>query len=118
MKLNVKLISFLFLGLNIPLLLTGKLSQAFVNWRNGSTGQLSAVTAFMLFFGSTARIFTSIQETGDAMLVVTYIASTFANTVIVVQMLYYWNSTKGQECGAEDTANICAAEGKEDKKKR
>lgn len=78
-------------GFNIPILLVGKLSQALVNYRNGSTGQLSAVTCFMLFFGSMARIFTSIQETGDTMMIITYVASTSANAVIVAQLLYYWN---------------------------
>lgn len=79
-------------AMNIPILLTGKLSQAYLNYKNGSTGQLSAATVFMLFGGSAARIFTSIQETGDSMLIFTYCASTFANAVIVSQMLYYWNA--------------------------
>lgn len=83
-------------GFNIPILLVGKLSQAVVNFKNGSTGQLSAVTCFMLFFGSMARIFTSIQETGDTMMVITYVASTTANAVIVLQLLYYWNADKMQ----------------------
>lgn len=78
-------------GFNIPLLMIGKLSQALANYKNGSTGQLSAITCFMLFFGSLARIFTSVQETGDTMMIITYIASTSANAVIVLQMLYYWN---------------------------
>lgn len=78
-------------GMNIPLLLTGKLTQAYTNYINGSTGQLSAATCFMLFFGSLARIFTSIQETGDTMLVITYVASTSANFVVAAQMIYYWN---------------------------
>jgi len=81
-------------GFNIPILLIGKLSQAVTNYKNGSTGQLSAVTCFMLFFGSLARIFTSVQETGDSMMVLTYSASTFANSVIVSQLIYYWNSDK------------------------
>lgn len=78
-------------GFNVPILLVGKLSQALANYRNGSTGQLSAATCFMLFFGSLARIFTSIQETGDTMMIITYCVSTFANAVIVSQLLYYWN---------------------------
>lgn len=78
-------------GFNIPVLLAGKLTQAYTNYKNGHTGQLSAITLFMLFFGSLARIFTSIQETGDTMVIITYIASSFANTVLVVQLLYYWN---------------------------
>ena len=78
-------------GFNIPILLAGKLSQAYTNYRNGHTGQLSAVTLFMLLSGSLARIFTSIQETGDSMVVITYIVSSFANAVVVAQLLYYWN---------------------------
>lgn len=76
---------------NIPIVVSGKLIQAWTNYNNGHTGQLSAVTLFMLFAGSAARIFTSIQETGDLVVILTYIASTFANSVLVVQMLYYWN---------------------------
>lgn len=78
-------------ALNIPILIAGKMSQAFTNYSNGSTGQLSAVTVFMLFFGSLARIFTSVQETGDQLIILTYLVSTLLNGVIVSQLLYYWN---------------------------
>lgn len=89
-------------GFNVPILLTGKLSQAITNYRNGSTGQLSAATCFMLFFGSLARIFTSIQETGDSMMIITYCVSTFANAVIVSQLLYYWNKPTAAAHEAKD----------------
>lgn len=45
----------------------------------------------MLFFGALARIFTSVQETGDTTMIVMYMCSTLANAVIAFQMLYYWN---------------------------
>ncbi|XP_076679076.1 mannose-P-dolichol utilization defect 1 protein homolog isoform X1 [Andrena cerasifolii] len=77
-------------AMNIPIVLTSKLMQAHTNYSNGSTGQLSAATGFMLFFGSLARIFTSIQETGDATMIIMYICSTCANAVIAAQILYYW----------------------------
>ncbi|EDV32195.1 uncharacterized protein Dana_GF15707 [Drosophila ananassae] len=80
---------------NIPILLVGKLSQAYTNYQAGSTGQLSAATVIMMFAGSVARIFTSIQETGDTMIIVTFIASTFANGVILSQLIYYWNKPAG-----------------------
>lgn len=79
-------------GFNIPILLAGKLAQAYTNYKNGSTGQLSAITLFLLFFGAVARIFTSIQETGDNMVIMTHSFSAFANGVIVFQLLYYWNA--------------------------
>ena len=65
--------------------------QAYTNYSNGNTGQLSAVTCSLLLFGSLARIFTSIQETGDTTMILMYVCSTLANAVIVTQLLYYWN---------------------------
>lgn len=91
-------------GFNVPILLLGKLSQAFANYRNGSTGQLSAVTCFMLLAGSLARIFTSIQETGDQMMIITYGSSSFANLVIALQVLYYWNSDKQKKSSSSKEA--------------
>lgn len=85
----------------IPILLIGKLSQAYTNFKNGSTGQLSAATIIMLFAGSLARIFTSIQETGDKMMILTFCASSFANGVIFAQLLYYWNKPATGQKGAK-----------------
>ncbi|XP_017893470.1 mannose-P-dolichol utilization defect 1 protein [Ceratina calcarata] len=78
-------------AMNIPIVLISKLIQAYTNYANGSTGQLSAVTGFMLFFGSLARIFTSVVETGDMTMIVMYMCSTLANAIIAAQILYYWN---------------------------
>lgn len=77
---------------NVPIIFIGKMIQAVTNYRNQSTGQLSAATCFMLFFGSIARIFTSYQETGDFMMILTYCVSSFANGIIIFQLIYYWNS--------------------------
>lgn len=77
----------------IPILLAGKLTQAWTNYCNSSTGQLSATTAFLLLAGSLARIFTSIQETGDSMIILTFCVSSFVNAIIAAQVIYYWNST-------------------------
>lgn len=42
-------------GFNLPIILIGKLSQAYTNYKNGGTGQLSEVTCFMMLAGSLAR---------------------------------------------------------------
>lgn len=76
----------------IPILLAGKLTQAWTNYSNSSTGQISAATAFLLLAGSLARIFTSIQETGDSMIILTFCVSSFVNGIIAAQVIYYWNS--------------------------
>lgn len=76
-------------GAQMLLSLGSKFNQAFVNWRNASTGKLSAITLWLQFLGCVARIFTSIQETGDRTLVITYILVSLANGILVLQWLYY-----------------------------
>ncbi|XP_042257989.1 mannose-P-dolichol utilization defect 1b [Thunnus albacares] len=78
---------------NMPAIIIGRLIQAATNFRNGHTGQLSAVSVFLLFAGSLARIFTSLQETGDALMALTYVISSACNGIIALQVLYYWNSS-------------------------
>merc|ERR1711981_224526 len=79
---------------NIPMIVIGKLIQAITNFKNGHTGQLSAITVFLLTLGSLARIFTSIQDTGDQVMILTFVVSSSVNVVIALQVLYYWNTTK------------------------
>lgn len=97
---------------NIPILLLGKSAQALTNYKSGSTGQLSAVTCSMLLFGSLARIFTSYQETGDFMMILTYVMSTAANAVIVSQLLWYWNSAAKKSDAAAPAKKVAKAKAK------
>ena len=73
----------------------GKFIQIITNFKNGHTGQLSAITCFLLSLGAIARIFTSIQETGDNVLILTYVCSSVVNTIIATQVILYWNSAPG-----------------------
>lgn len=85
---------------NIPMILLGKFIQIVTNFRNGHTGQLSAVTVFLLALGAIARIFTSVQETGDQLVILTYVCSSLVNCIIAGQVLLYWNSDKTKEKSA------------------
>jgi len=78
---------------NIPMIVLGKLIQAVKNYRDGHTGQLSAITVYLLTAGSLARIFTSIQDTGDQIMIMTFVASSAVNVIIALQVMYYWNAT-------------------------
>ncbi|KAI9554430.1 hypothetical protein GHT06_019702 [Daphnia sinensis] len=91
---------WLFQASIVPIIVVSKLIQAVANYRQGSTGQLSAVTVFLLTGGAAARIFTSIQETGDSMMILTYVVSTFVNCIIALQVIYYWNSGKSGKASA------------------
>lgn len=78
---------------NLPLAVIGKMMQAAENLKNGHTGQLSLLTVTLLFLGCVARIFTSIQETGDKVVIYTFLSASLANFVLVAQVLYYWKAT-------------------------
>jgi len=75
---------------NIPMIVLGKMIQVIANFKQGHTGQLSAVTIFLLTLGSLARVFTSIQETGDTVVISTYICSSMVNLMLASQVIYYW----------------------------
>ena len=91
------------------------------NLRNGSTGQLSVVTWLLLFVGAAARIFTSVQETGDTMMVLQYALSTLCNGTITFQIFYYWNSSSSaaatKKTTATSTATTTAAKRQKQKKR-
>jgi len=76
---------------NIPMIVVGKLIQVYSNFNQGHTGQLSAVTVILLTLGSLARVFTSWQETGDQIVILTYVCSSSVNLLLTSQLFWYWN---------------------------
>merc|ERR1712025_1466116 len=54
-------------------------------------GQASNIP--MIILGKMIQIITSIQETGDNIVILTYVCSSVVNTVIALQVLLYWNKT-------------------------
>lgn len=78
-------------GSGTLLAVLSKSNQIYANYANSSTGVLSAITLFLQLFGCIARVFTSIQETGDSLMIFTYVTVSLLNGVLVGQMVYYWN---------------------------
>lgn len=70
-----------------------QVSQITENFRNGHTGQLSFIMVLLLLFTHAARIFTTMQETGDQYILAIFTLSTVFNITMVTQILYYWNAT-------------------------
>ena len=80
-----------FQSINIGIVILSKMIQIIANFRSSSTGQLSAITIFLLFSGSITRIFTSMQETGDNLVIMSYVMSSLFNGILAAQVVYYWN---------------------------
>jgi len=75
----------------VIIMASSKLLQVIANFRNGHTGQLSAITIFLLFAGSLARIFTTIQETDDKLFLIQFLTAFALNCTLMGQVAYYWN---------------------------
>lgn len=117
---DMNLLAYLQAGAGV-LGVASKLPQIVTVYRQGGTGQLSAfavsdvssavdgfvppcygfractdivilVQVFNYLFGSLSRIFTTIQEVDDPLILYAYIAGFALNALLAFQMIYYWNS--------------------------
>ena len=78
-----------------------QLSQVVTTFVNKTTGQLSMITCLLNWLGTAARIFTTLQETQDFIMLVNYVSSFVVNTVIMVQFVVYWNAKSAQTAKEE-----------------
>ncbi|CAG8708627.1 11060_t:CDS:1 [Acaulospora morrowiae] len=77
--------------LTIPISLLSKIPQILTNYRNGNTGQLSALAVFGFALGSLARIFTTLTEVDDLIILSGFVFTSILNLILVAQMIMYWN---------------------------
>ncbi|PMD50965.1 monosaccharide-P-dolichol utilization protein [Hyaloscypha bicolor E] len=99
--LDMKTLSYLQAGAGV-LGIASKVPQIAAVWQEGGTGQLSAFAVFNYLAGSLSRIFTTLQEVNDKLILYGFIAGFALNAVLAAQMVYYWNaptkkSTKGKQ---------------------
>ncbi|KAL1588167.1 hypothetical protein WHR41_03203 [Cladosporium halotolerans] len=88
---NMELLQYLQAGAGAVGALS-KLPQIIAIFREGGTGQLSAFTVFSYLFGSMSRIFTTLQEVPDKLILYSFIAGFALNVVLALQMVLYWNA--------------------------
>lgn len=84
-------------ALSIPISLLSKIPQIITNYQNGSTGQLSAFAVFGFALGSVARIFTTLTEVDDLIILSGFILASLFNIVLSAQMIMYWNVDKDKK---------------------
>jgi len=89
-----------------------KLPQIIAVWQQGGTGQLSAFAVFNYLIGSLTRIFTTLQEVDDKLILYGFIAGFALNAVLAAQMVYYWNTPSKTAKGKQRETPIAASSGK------
>ncbi|CAB3398322.1 unnamed protein product [Caenorhabditis bovis] len=80
-------------GATIPIVIVSKTLQCWQNYNAQSTGQLSLISVFLQFAGTVARVFTSVQDTGDQLLIVSFASAAILNGLIFAQFFIYWNNS-------------------------
>merc|ERR1712131_439257 len=71
-----------------------RLIQATANFRNKHTGMMSLVTTLLMFLGGVARIFTSIQETNDPIMIINFSSGAFMSFILLCQFALYAENTR------------------------
>jgi len=84
----------------IPLVNVGaRLPQVALNWRRKSVGEQSFVTLGLQWAGNLARVFTTLVQVRDGVVLGGSIASTVVNGVLVGQWLWYSKYRGGKRAG-------------------
>lgn len=76
---------------SIPLLTVSRISQIWNSFKTKSTGSLSMFTFILSFLGNVARVFTTVTESFDILILLMYLYAAFLNLVIIVQIYLYGN---------------------------
>ncbi|KAI0544261.1 hypothetical protein F4679DRAFT_565684 [Xylaria curta] len=96
--LDMQALGYLQAGAGV-LGVASKVPQIAAIFQEGGTGQLSAFTVFNYLAGSLSRIFTTLQEVDDKLILYGFIAGFTLNLVLAVQMVYYWNAPSAKAKG-------------------
>eukprot|EP00762_Andalucia_godoyi_P003596 ANDGO_00658.mRNA.1 Mannose-P-dolichol utilization defect 1 protein homolog len=79
--------------LTIPLVIVGRVPQIWTSFARRSTGQLSIITTALQFGGSLGRIFTTIQEVNDPLVLTGYLVGLTLNAIMLLQFVLFWKNT-------------------------
>ncbi|GAA5953672.1 hypothetical protein JCM8115_004119 [Rhodotorula mucilaginosa] len=82
--------------LTIPISLSSKVPQIVENYKAKSTGQLSAFLVVNSLAGCLARVFTTMSETKDPLLLWNFALAALLNGVIFAQMILYRGNTSSR----------------------
>ncbi|AEO53294.1 hypothetical protein MYCTH_2294418 [Thermothelomyces thermophilus ATCC 42464] len=85
-----------------------KVPQILAIWQEGGTGQLSAFAVFNYLLGSLARVFTTLQEVDDKLILYGFVAGFALNLVLALQMVYYWNAPSAKAKGKQKEVPVAA----------
>ncbi|KAH4005430.1 mannose-P-dolichol utilization defect 1-like protein [Parastagonospora nodorum] len=90
-----------------------KVPQILTIWQEGGTGQLSAFAVVNYLLGSLTRIFTTLQEVDDPLILYGFVAGFVLNLILFLQVVYYWNAPTSKNTKSNKLEKPIARDGKE-----
>lgn len=128
---DIKMLSWLMSGAGV-LSVASKVPQILTIWKEGGTGQLSAFAVSLesggsvlscrsmfadltmqvinYLIGSLSRIFTTLQEVPDPLILYGFIAAFTLNAILAFQMMWYWNSSTSKKTESKKLNKPIAAQ--------
>lgn len=70
--------------------------------------RFNAKQVFNYLFGSLARVFTTLQEVDDKLILYGFLAGFALNLVLALQMIYYWNAPSAKAKGKQKEVPVAA----------
>jgi len=95
-------------AMSIPIFTASKLPQIYTNFRNKSTGELSAITCILQLGGTAARVFTTLQEVDDALVLSGFLLGLALNAIITLQIFWYWSNTNAEKMSKKGKTTAAA----------
>ncbi|ORY48879.1 mannose-P-dolichol utilization defect 1 protein [Rhizoclosmatium globosum] len=90
--------------------------QIYTNFVNGNTGALSAITVFLQFIGAAARIFTTLREVKDQVILISFLVATTLNGILFAQVVFTGGAKKetgaAKAVGSKETKKGGSSKGK------
>lgn len=74
---------------SVGIFMASKVPQILTNHRTKSTGKLSFITFFLSTAGAAARVFTTLQEVDDKIILMSAILGFALNLIITLQIMFY-----------------------------
>ena len=94
-----------------------RITQIFKSCKEKSTGPLSTITFGLNMLGNLARIFTTIKETKDPIMIGGFVISFILNLIIFLQIIYYNRPKNVEKVEEKDKENEKSKETNEAKEK-
>jgi mannose-P-dolichol utilization defect protein 1 len=98
----------LLMALSVATSMSSRVKQIAANYSAGSTGILSLATTLLQTGGCAARIFTTLQEVDDIVVLGSFVVAFVLNAIVLLQIFLYWGRAPAKSATAAPARSVTA----------